>query len=127
MAIKNATVFKTIVLPEAYVRVVEVRPSAIRNKTDVIYQVWASEAHRNTAKATPLETKEVEFAFEAATGDIFSWAYAKLKSLPEFATAVDVLEPAQTPEELEEVRLAEMRRLKLYNEDGAIPGGDAEA
>lgn len=103
MALKLATTYKTLPVPDGYFRITSVIPDPDNKKIRVLYQLWPSQAYRNFLGASPLDTAEVAFPYETATGDIMTFGYNKLKTLQKFAGAVDVLEaPVVEPIPVEE-------------------------
>jgi hypothetical protein len=119
MALRLATSFKTLSVPEAYVRVISVTPDVLAKTTTVKYQLWSSKQHRKDFLSTPLEIGVRTFPYTAETGDIIAWAYTQLKTLQEFSVAEDIIDlpPAPlTEEEVEARAKAERIRLRIYDE-----------
>lgn len=88
MAIKSDYTIHGVTIPECYIRlgaVHSVRHSLVVAVIQVFRNAGDPEAGIPELVAEP---KHLPFTYE--TGDIYQWAYNQLKSLPEFAGALDV-------------------------------------
>jgi hypothetical protein len=98
MALKKALTYKSIALPDAYFRVV--LPTIDSNKTSMSFGVWAYPTEAAAADAANmLADVAVTFsgvAYDLIGKNVFEQAYTYLKTLADYAGAIDVLEPGQT-------------------------------
>lgn len=76
----------TVLYPAAYVRVFYVRATAQESYLLVCWYADADARERNDA---PFKQLEYQVATSALVGDVYPAAYAYLKTLPEFAGAID--------------------------------------
>lgn len=101
MALQLSWTVNETTYPNAYARVLNVSVSAPLSWLSVA--IYADEAAR-WANAAPVSLETYIAATPSLAGDIYAAAYAFLKTLPEFAGAVDVLvnpvvePPAPAPE-----------------------------
>lgn len=86
MALSVTFNFHGVPLPNCYVRVTSVH-AARNGNHHIAYSVFATEQQKLMDE--PVERGHAGFPYTTATGDIYVWAYNKLKALPEFAGAVD--------------------------------------
>lgn len=89
MALSQAIEIKGMTSTSGYIRVVGVVESKINSMNTVMVATYANAdvAKRINAYAA-LESKH--FPYEPILGGATPWGYARLKTLPEFAGAIDV-------------------------------------
>ncbi|NIF80129.1 hypothetical protein F3J20_22505 [Paraburkholderia sp. Cy-641] len=97
MALKKTIIYKTINLPDAYLRVV--CPQFDLTKKTMSFGVWAF-ASQDAAgdwnnSLDGAATTYADVPYDMAGANAYEQAYTHLKSLPDFAGAVDVLEVGQ--------------------------------
>lgn len=84
MAVQVNTTLRGLVVHGAYVRVTGIKTSRWANRAVVQYSYHAN-ANANTP---PIDTGAEVFPYDPDA--TVAWAYTQLKTLPEFADAVDV-------------------------------------
>lgn len=72
--------------PQSYARILYIRAQAAESFICVCW--YTDQAAREQGEA-PIKVQEVQVATTALVGDIYPAAYAYLKTLPEFAGAID--------------------------------------
>lgn len=85
MAILVQSVFKSLPVQSGYIELVEVRFDKRRDAIVVQAVLWAT-----SDKSDALEIKVYEFPYAILEVNPHVWAYNQLKTLPEFAGAIDV-------------------------------------
>lgn len=114
----NVAVSESEVYPEAYIHIVYVRSEA---KETYIFANWFRNREERIASCTPVPREQMHLrpkAFKSiehviatkdyAPGVIWPNAYEYLKSLPEYAGAIDIIDPVtEEPAPVEEVILQE--------------------
>lgn len=83
MAFEKDTEFKGLQVPHAYFEVVGIATDKLANRVQVLFRV-----HTDSTKEHQLDLRVADFEYIADA--TVTWAYTKLKTLPEFAGAVDV-------------------------------------
>ena len=85
MALQKTHNFRGIVVETAYFRVVMVQFNRMRGDVIISMDILAS-----PEQAAPFDSIVCSVPYAVETGDVIAWAYAQLRTLPEFADAVDV-------------------------------------
>lgn len=85
MALSIERIISGVALPNIYARVEMVTQNRAGGSNTVMVVEYADAALSET-----LRTKQYHFPHEQIIGDVLAWAYNKLKTLPEFAGAIDV-------------------------------------
>lgn len=86
-----------ITYPQAYARAYAIRAFA---QDSYILVTWYADEAARLANADPVKAYEFTTTTASLTGDIYPAAYAYLKTLPDFAGAIDhpVVDPAEVVE-----------------------------
>ncbi|QBQ98163.1 hypothetical protein [Paraburkholderia pallida] len=99
MALKMTVNYKTLTLPEAYLRVV--RPQIDLSKDAMSFGVWMFPSQDAAADiGNMLDDAAIAHSgvpYDMSGGNAFEQAYCYLKTLPEYEGAIDVLEVEQSP------------------------------
>lgn len=83
MALQKQVEFKGLVVPAAYFEIVGVAADKTADRTQVLFKV-----HTDALKEHQLDLRVVDCPYNPDA--TVAWAYNQLKTLPEFAGAVDV-------------------------------------
>lgn len=98
MALQQAITYKSVPIPAAYIRVRCPQIDLTKDMMSFSVSVYPSQSAATDDNALPGVTSPgfVNVPYALTGGNLFQQAYVYLKTLPEFATAVNVMEAGQT-------------------------------